>query len=195
MNDTDSKYSIVQDSPPRMTYALLRFAPMVLFLVAAQSCASMSAPCSDDWYVTGYYTPHETDYNGGRDSVIIDRSMKTDFPESFLKDVKLEGWGKTRFGWYLGYYSSRWHQSDQPLDSRGRALVLGTAAIDPKVVAQGSTVTIQSDHPFLKSRDFTASDVGQMINNKHIDIYAGEGLSARNTTLALTGESTVCISQ
>ncbi|TCS43020.1 3D domain-containing protein [Reinekea marinisedimentorum] len=166
----------------------------MLCLIALQSCANVQTSCSDGWYITGYYTPLESDYQGERTSIIIDLSIKTDFPSSFLRDVKMEGWGKTRFGWYLGYYSNEWHRAVQPLDAKGQALTIGTVSADPKQVALGSQVTIPSNHHFLKGNEFIAADVGQMIRNQHIDIYAGEGLPAKQKTLAFTGQQTVCIS-
>lgn len=166
---------------------------LILILAALQSCSTLPAGCSDGWYVTGYYTPQEADYRGTRSTITIDQMFTAEFPESFLEDVKIEGWGKTRFDWYLGYYSKKWHRAENPLDAAGSPLTIGSAATDPALVRSGSKIRIQSENSFLKNQQFTATDVGQAIRQQHIDIYTGEGLTAKQRTLDITGQKSVCV--
>ena len=65
--------------------------------------------CSDGWRITGYFTPIETDYDSSEvREVEIKNVGAMKFNAAFLKTVFDEdagfgeGWGKTRFGWYLG---------------------------------------------------------------------------------------------
>lgn len=164
------------------------------FLLTAQSCASIApSQCTSNWKVTGYYTPVESEYTGASHSITVTNHGQQTFPRSFLDSVKMEGWGKTRFGWYLGYYGGRWHHNPHPLDSVGKPLSVGAVATDPGVVATGSTVVIADlSEPFNKHR-FVARDVGTLVKHKHIDIYTGEGDTAKELTWHVTGEKTVCI--
>src|SRR5205807_1159559 len=85
--------------------------------------------CSDGWRITGYYTPIETDFSGAETREIEIRGVgKESFNADFLKTIFDddqgfgEGWGKTRFGWYLGNYRGGWHKSDAPLDANDKPL-------------------------------------------------------------------------
>src|SRR6476620_11433430 len=67
--------------------------------------------CSDGWRITGYFTPIETDY-ASRTMVEVDvsgigtMSFNSEFVRVIFDEEQGfgEGWGKTRFGWYLGNY-------------------------------------------------------------------------------------------
>lgn len=166
-----------------------------LFMVSltTTSCASLPNPCYPNWTVTGYYTPVEHDYTGPSETVQVVDHGEFAFPRRFLSGVKMEGWGKTRHDWYLGYYGNQWHRSDRPLDATGQPLSIGTVATDPKRVASGSTVVIASlDDPFTDHR-LIARDVGALVKRDHIDVYTGEGKSAQQLTWRITGQRTVCI--
>jgi len=164
-----------------------------VFLLGAQSCASIPTPCSPDWTVTGYYTPLESDYSGDSRSIPVTKHGLQSFPRSFLSAVRMEGWGKTRFGWYLGYYNRQWHRNAQPLDAQGRPLTLGAVATDPDVVSTGSTVVVANLDKPLSEHRFVARDVGALVKNNHIDVYTGEGETAQKLTWHITGQRTVCI--
>jgi 3D (Asp-Asp-Asp) domain-containing protein len=145
--------------------------------------------CSDGWYITGYFTPIESDYSGPMQSVNIQGVGSDSFPSDFLSEVQIEGWGKTRYGWYIGYYSSAWHKSSAPLDSSGNPLVVGTIAVDPSIIRQGATVKIPTLVSPWGSRIFAATDVGGGIVGKHIDVYCGEGSAARQETFRITSQN------
>lgn len=144
--------------------------------------------CSAGWYITGYFTPVETDYSGSTSSVSVEGAGTFSFYNSFLTTVQTEGWGRTRFGWYLGYYSSSWHKSSAPLDSAGNALVDGTIATDPSVIGAGKTVKIPALPSPWGGKIYTARDVGGGITGKHIDVYCGEGSVAEQETFRITGQ-------
>lgn len=161
--------------------------------LATSSCASIPNSCSQNWTVTGYYTPVESDFSDALEAIsVIDHGQQS-FPRNFLSTVKMEGWGKTRFGWYLGYYGSNWHRSAHPLDATGRPLGIGTVATDPNVITRGSTVVIANLEGPLSEHRLTALDVGSLVKQNHIDVYTGEGESAKRLTWRITGRRTVCI--
>jgi 3D (Asp-Asp-Asp) domain-containing protein len=145
--------------------------------------------CSDGWYITGYFTPVETDYSGASESVFIEGVGSDTFNSAFLSEVRTEGWGKTRYGWYIGYYSSTWHKSNAPLDSADRPLVDGTIAVDPALISMGSSVKIPTLPSPWSGKIYAATDVGSGIVGKHIDVYCGEGSAAEQETYRITGQN------
>ncbi|MBU2862987.1 hypothetical protein KO489_03935 [Reinekea forsetii] len=172
------------------------FCLVALMLVTTQSCASTAqrhGACSSNWKITGYYTPVEKEYSGETTTITVTSLGPLSFNQSFLEDVKMEGWGKTHYGWYLGYYGQRWHKSLAPLDAFGQALEIGTAATDPKYISSGRQFYVRQKTKVLQEQHFRASDVGQKIRNKHVDIYTGEGNLAKIQTWDLTGEGTICL--
>ncbi len=167
----------------------------VLPILSLCSCAAMGSVCSTDWKVTGYYSPIESEFPSVRKSRVMVQDLSwVNFNQSFLAEVKLEGWGLTRFGWYLGYYSNKWHKSLTPLDSMGRSLELGTVAIDREYLQIGNTVSIPELNPVLGRTMFVASDTGSAIKRKHIDVYTGEGQLAKIASWKVTGNKRVCVS-
>ena len=158
---------------------------LIISLLTNSACAA--SQCSDNWYITGYYTPVESDFSSrARQAVRVKGLGRLSFKKDFIYQVKIEGWGKTRHGWYLGYYSKAWHKSDAPLDAKGRALVVGTIATDPAVIASGQTVTIPALYQHVKRRRFVAKDVGRNIRQRRIDVYTGEGHAAKKRAYRLT---------
>src|ERR1043166_5407923 len=74
--------------------------------------------CSEGWYITGYYVPREDELPGDAEEINVARVGNLSFSQEFLNETRTEGWGITRFGWALGYYSGGWHRSDAgPLDA------------------------------------------------------------------------------
>jgi 3D (Asp-Asp-Asp) domain-containing protein len=158
-----------------------------------------TANCSDGWRLTGYYTPIETDYTGTQTREIEIRgpgreTFKETFNADFLKTVFDddqgfgEGWGKTRFGWYLGEYNGRWHKADAPLDADDKPLEPDTVAVDRSVIPAGSTVTIPGLPGDLSKLQFKSTDVGVTVHGKHVDVYTGEGRDARRKMWRFTYE-------
>src|SRR5262245_9464877 len=96
---------------------------------------------SDGWRITGYFTPVETDYDSGKMREIEIKGIGTEkFNVDFLNTVFDEdegwgeGWGKTRFGWYLGNYNGQWHKSDAPLDANNLPLLVNSVAVDNSLI-------------------------------------------------------------
>lgn len=159
--------------------------------ISLPACAALETTCSSNWQVTGYYTPIESDFQGTSTAIVL-QGKTLNFPNSFLSAVKMEGWGKTRAGWYLGFYANRWHKSSQPLNRNGKPLAIGMAAVDPNVVAIGRRFSVPSLQTEWRDYTFVAADVGGLIKQKHIDIYTGEGQQAKATTYRLTGHHKIC---
>ena len=151
--------------------------------------------CSDGWRITGYYTPVETDFTGTETREIeIQGVGKHGFNTEFLKTIFDddqgfgEGWGKTRFGWYLGNYRGRWHKSDAPLDANDKPLETNAVAVDNKIIPAGSTVNIPDLPGDLGKLEFKSTDVGVSVHGKHVDVYTGEGREARRRMYRFTYE-------
>jgi 3D (Asp-Asp-Asp) domain-containing protein len=155
--------------------------------------------CSDGWRITGYYTPIETDFTSPETREIeIVTPSRTTFKESFNADFLRtifnddkgygEGWGKTRFGWYLGKYGGSWHQADAPLDANDHPLQQNAVAVDRSVIPAGSIVTIPDLPGDLGKLVFESTDVGVSVHGKHVDVYTGEGKEARRRMFMFTYE-------
>ena len=148
--------------------------------------------CSSDWYITGYFTPVESDYSGDFIRIAFDDYTKH-FRSDFLADVKIEGWGKTRLGDYVGWYDNSFHLSDAALDLHGDELLVEFVAVDTVLIEQKTKLSIPTLPSPWNELLFTASDIGPSIKGKHIDVYTGEGKQAELETFRITGtENEVC---
>ncbi len=150
--------------------------------------------CSSGWKITGYYSPVESDFSKVIDTSVLVKGLgRRHFNQHFVADVKMNGWGRTRFGWYLGYFGNQWHKSATPLDAQGKHLQLGAVAIDKNLLKMGNKITIPQVNDLLGVAQFVARDTGSAIKNKHIDVYTGEGKLARKVSWQVTGKQQVCI--
>lgn len=151
--------------------------------------------CSEGWRITGYFTPVETDYNSGETTEVeIVGLGKMSFDAEFVRTVFDEekgfgeGWGKTRFGWYLGNFDDRWHKSGEPLDAHNSALKPNSIAVDNSLIPNDSIVEIPGLPGEYGHEKFVANDVGVTVHGKHIDIYTGEGKDAEREMYRVTFE-------
>jgi len=151
--------------------------------------------CSDGWRITGYFTPIEADFaSGAMTEVDIEGVGKMSFDADFAKVIFDEeqgfgeGWGKTRFGWYLGNYNSKWHRSKDPLDANNSPLKPNSIAVDNILIPNDSVVTIPGLPDGYGKEQFVANDVGVTIHGKHIDIYTSEGKEAQDEMYRVTFE-------
>jgi len=177
-----------------ISFACLADAPLQR---ASQLRAATLAPadCSDGWRITGYYTPIESDFPSGDMRRIEIRGVGAEsFNAEFLNTIfdddagYGEGWGKTRFGWYLGKYNGGWHRSDAPLDAQDHPLEPDTVAVDNAVIPRGSVVQIPDMPGDLGKLTFVSNDVGVSVHGKHIDVYTGEGAAAARRMYRFTYE-------
>jgi 3D (Asp-Asp-Asp) domain-containing protein len=99
-----------------------------------------------------------------------------------------EGWGKTRFGWYLGNYGGAWHKADAPLDANNSPLKINSVAVDNALIPNDSSVTIPGLPGKYGETKFISNDVGVTVHGKHIDIYTGEGPEAEQEMYRVTFE-------
>jgi 3D (Asp-Asp-Asp) domain-containing protein len=166
---------------------------------SAAEPSTRSFACSDGWRITGYYTPVETDFASTDTREIEIRgpgreTFKEKFNVDFLNTVfddnagYGEGWGKTRFGWYVGEYNGRWHRADAPLDAHDHPLEPDAVAVDNSVIPAGSTVNMPDLPGDLSKLQFKSTDVGVTVHGKHIDVYTGEGRDARRKMWRFTYE-------
>jgi 3D (Asp-Asp-Asp) domain-containing protein len=163
--------------------------------VNPQSSDPPGYTCSDGWRTTGYFTPIETDYSSKAVREIEVRGAgKMSFDVDFLRVVFDEsrgfgeGWGKTRFGWYLGNYNDAWHKSDAPLDANNAALLTNSVAVDNSLVPNDSKLRIPGLPGANGTITYIANDVGVTVHGKHIDIYTGEGKAAERAMYEVTFE-------
>jgi len=160
------------------------------FLITEQLNKNESIPfsnCSSDWYITGYFTPVESDYSASAKEIIVENTTRN-FKSDFLDDMIIEGWGKTQSGDYLGWYDGSFHLSDNALDLYGNNLLVNAVAVDSSIIKQKTKLNIQTLPAPWNKIIFTASDVGPAIIGKHIDVYTGEGKQAESETFRITGE-------
>jgi 3D (Asp-Asp-Asp) domain-containing protein len=151
--------------------------------------------CSDGWRTTGYFTPIETDYETApMIEVDVKDIGKMSFNADFVRVVFDEeqgfgeGWGRTRFGWYLGNYNGAWHKSSDPLDSNNAPLKTNSIAVDNSLIPYNDVVTIPNLPGDWSRTQFIANDVGLTVHGKHIDIYTGEGKDAESAMYRVTFE-------
>jgi 3D (Asp-Asp-Asp) domain-containing protein len=149
--------------------------------------------CSSRWYITGYFTPQESDYTGRFITVAMDGSSYK-FREDFVEEIKIEGWGRTISGDYLGWYGESFHLSENPLDAQGNALVMYAVAVDPSLIPANTRIMIPSLPSPWDSAVLIGSDTGTAITGRHIDVYTGEGKTAHDETFRITGhDNIVCL--
>ncbi|HEX8734265.1 MAG TPA: hypothetical protein VF721_03010 [Pyrinomonadaceae bacterium] len=180
--------------------------------------------CSDKWKITGYFTPVETEYPASPTEKIkitqefsssngkyVDINISEKFSKEFLKliydkescDKYIngntdfdcgEGFGKTKFGWYLGGFVEKkkwiWIKSDAPLGDRDNVLDLNTIAVtideNSNKIPRDSLVKIPDLPLPYNTKIFSVKDVGLSVGEKQIDIYCGEGKSAEQETFKIT---------
>ena len=148
--------------------------------------------CISGFTITGYFTPIESDYTGQKKVTINLGSVgNKEFDENFIKDVKIEGWGKTNDGSYIGFHDGKWFQSPHPLNSNGQPLIKGSAAVDNKIIPNLKQLTISTLVVPYNNETFSANDVGGAIKGKHVDVYTGEGKAAETETKRITSKDNV----
>lgn len=146
--------------------------------------------CSEGWYVTGYYIPREDELPSDTQEISVERVGNLSFSQEFLNETRTEGWGITRFGWALGYYSGGWHRSDAgALDASGNLLSEGAIAIDRTLIPPGAQVQISTLPDPWSSKTFRATDVGVGITGQHIDVFTGAGRVAEEETFRITSNN------
>lgn len=157
------------------------------------SCAAFEPmTCEDNWQLTGYFVPVESDYVGNvRETITLETGKILTLSRDFIVAVRMEGWGKTNQGWYLGWYGNQWHKSEYPLNANGQPLTLSTIATDTRYLPFGRKIYIPSLDSAIK-QPFKVQDVGQAIKGKHIDIFTGEGKTAQLLTYQVTNKHKVC---
>ena len=165
------------------------------FFYRLQVSRAAQFECSDGWRITGYFTPIETDYESKatREIEVANVGKVTfnaEFADTVFNDSEGygEGWGKTRFGWYLGNFNGRWHKADAPLDANNSPLKINSVAVDNSVIPSDSIVEIPGLPDDFGKVKFVADDVGVTVHGKHIDVYTGEGKEAEREMYRVTFE-------
>ncbi len=161
-------------------------------IIVSESTTSF-LDCSSGWYITGYFTPVEFDYSGNFQNITFGNEIKQ-FRSDFLSVVKIEGWGKTISGEYVGWYDNSFHISDTALDSHGEPLLVQFVAVDSEIIKQKTNLIIPNLPSPWNKIIFESSDIGPSIKGKHIDVYTGEGKQAEQETFKITStENDVCV--
>src|SRR5689334_13274202 len=164
---------------------------------ANSSMQAREQTCSEGWYITGYYVPREDELPDTTEQITVEREGDLSFSQKFLNEIRTEGWGITRFGWALGYYSNAWHRSDTgPLDAGGNVLAEGMIAIDRSLIPTGAHVQISTLPDPWATKTFHATDIGNGIVGQHIDVFTGTGLAAEEETFRITSNNNrVCFTR
>lgn len=166
---------------------------MLVIPLTTPSSQAVQQKCTRGWYITGYFTPVERDYNGSKQiinviapgSVVHGRA----FYKSFLHEVQIEGWGRTLEGDYVGLVTNdrQWHSASKPTGSTDEPLLNHSVAVDPTIIKMGQKLMIPTLPKPWNTTTLTAADVGPDIKGKHIDVYTGEGKNAGQETRRITG--------
>ena len=147
---------------------------------------------SSGWKVTGYYVPLEADYSGEFVTINIDGESR-EFRQDFVDSIKLEGWGKTLSGDYLGWYSNSFHINSNAVNVDGNPLTVGIVAVDTAIVDPNSNLIIPTLPDPWNDFVFLSSDVGSGVDQRHVDVFTGVGIAAEQETFRITGNgNTVC---
>jgi len=150
--------------------------------------------CSAGWRITGYYLPSENDFEDQTISVSVEGYRSIDLPGAFVRACKVEGWGQTGEGWFLGWQNKKWVKGDYALDARGGRLDIGVVAVDVGMIALGRKLRIPSAPFPWGTLEYVARDTGSAIKDKHIDVFCGCGSGARDITFQITSDNgTVCL--
>lgn len=145
--------------------------PIVLSTSAASFPSSSSsllvqeANFQSTFLITAYYTPREADYNG---KDVAACGVSGTFKAGFLKDIKIEGSGLAVDGRYIAYNKDTacYYEDTCPRTSSGVCAADNhTAAVSTNVMVFTTNVNIAG------VGDRTAEDVGDLVNNYHIDNY------------------------
>lgn len=95
---------------------------------AKTSYHQSSSSCTNGWYTTGYFTPVESDYKSIRTKTVnVQGYGSVTLNKAFLKQVTIEGFGKTKEGWYISCSpeTPHWYITKAPLDELDNELVSG----------------------------------------------------------------------
>jgi len=179
----------------RLVYALGLFVLICVYFLLRTDLANSSMQtrmqtCSEGWYITGYYVPREDELPDTAEQISVERMGELSFSQKFLSEIRTEGWGITRFGWALGYYSGGWHRSDTgALDAAGNVLAEGAIAIDRSLIPRGAQVQISTLPSPWADKMFRATDIGNGIVGHHIDVFTGTGVAAEQETFRITSNN------
>lgn len=172
-----------------------------LTLITGQATAVVNVEsCSTGWYITGYYTPVESDYSGPTKTVEVtnletNEKITRSHIESFLNAVSIEGWGLTILADYIGGWNNQfWGPQSYASDSLGNQLKTESIAVDPSIIPHGKKIMIPTLPSPWNQKIFTASDIGPSIVGKNIDVFTGEGTAGEQETFRITGDNNeVCV--
>ena len=79
------------------------------------------------------------------------------------------------------------------MDSVGEPLSVSSVAVDPSLIDENVELFIPSLPAPWDNLVFTANDEGPSIKGKHIDVFTGEGKTAREEANRITGyENEIC---
>ena len=106
----------------------------ILLAVAEGSPAAHDATCSTDWLVTGYFTVRESDFDGARIQVTFEDGKTRSYRAAFLDAVKVEGWGRSEQGAYVGYDDGAW-RNGWVYDPRNNKHYKGAVRADGETIA------------------------------------------------------------
>ena len=177
----------------------LGFFPLFLSLflgvisVDKVSAAYDFTDCDVGWDVTGYHLPQEVDFEGDTEFYEIWTATNSELLEvregksSFLEVVKVDGAGRTILGDVVGWWSGEFHpQADPPHTASEVPIHIGSTAVDTSHIPHGTKFIIPTLHDPWNNMVFSAEDTGPGINDKHVDVWTGEGLLSKEETFRMT---------
>lgn len=133
--------------------------------------------CIGNVKIVAFYTPIENDFKTKKKVSITADNITRLYNEKFVDEVKVEGWGKTSFGDYLGYFDGAFHLNSVPIDFMGRPLVIGVAGVDPSIIPLGLNFTVPQIQSPWDNIVYKTVDIGSY-TGWIFNIYTGEGAEA-----------------
>ena len=130
--------------------------------------------CTDGWEIAGYYTPDERDFIGPKIEVKVNKTIY-EFKEDFVQEVRIQGTGKTEYGWFL---TCCWEKRERKVGTCDQTLVKLTSVMrEPLLYDCGQCFHIHT--PELKEYTFIAEDSSNRITGQSLGVYCGEGKEAK----------------
>ena len=166
------------------------FFVFIIFGLAMAENNTTIGGCSSGWYITGYYVPFESDFNGPKVKLTVE-GRNYMLKDDFIKAARVQGDGKTEEGWILN--CCPWHRATKIIGACEKELfTLQAVARDPALFKCGTKLKINT--AYLKGRTFTALDTGSAIKGKHLDVFCGWGNDAKKLAYKITTENAeVCV--
>lgn len=134
------------------------------------------ATYSTSFYITYYIVADENDYSGSKTETA--NGITGLYKPSFLSQVRLNGAGRSSEGKFIKYYNGVYSFTNPTTASGTTPTVNKTIAVDPYYIPMVNRNGWKRGQVDISSTGLRqAEDTGGAIDDYHIDVYTGVGLS------------------